>query len=108
MIENSPAFQGWVEAANDASPAGTAETIAAFCRPCGTRNPDARFNPALKGWAIFKSPFGTGTCRSPVNTTRTPHDTYHPGAREYMLRGLVTDDEIGLDRDFKSITWSGA
>jgi hypothetical protein len=28
--------------------------------------------------------------------------------REYMLRGLVKDDEIGLDSDVARIAWSGA
>lgn len=34
-----------------------------------------------------------------------------PGAaesREYMLRGMVKDDEIGLDSDIGRIAWSGA
>ena len=28
--------------------------------------------------------------------------------REYMLRGVLTDVEIGLDSDIQSITWGGA
>lgn len=31
-----------------------------------------------------------------------------PEVREYMLRGVVTDAEIGLDSDILNITWSGA
>jgi len=30
-----------------------------------------------------------------------------PETREYMLRGLVKDEEIGLDSDILSITWAG-
>src|SRR5205807_102943 len=31
-----------------------------------------------------------------------------PETREYMLRGLIKDDEIGLDSDVARIAWSGA
>ena len=31
-----------------------------------------------------------------------------PETREYMLRGVVTDVEIGLDSDIQSITCGGA
>jgi hypothetical protein len=31
-----------------------------------------------------------------------------PETREYKLRGVVTDVEIGLDSDIQSITWGGA
>jgi hypothetical protein len=31
-----------------------------------------------------------------------------PETREYMLRGVLTDVEIGLDSDIQTITWSGA
>lgn len=30
-----------------------------------------------------------------------------PEVREYMLRGVVNDEEIGLDSDILSITWAG-
>ena len=30
-----------------------------------------------------------------------------PETREYMLRGMVKDDEIGLDSDIQRITWGG-
>src|SRR6184192_325806 len=40
MAENSPAFQGWVEAPKDLQvPAGTTESTEDFCRPSGTRAP---------------------------------------------------------------------
>jgi hypothetical protein len=31
-----------------------------------------------------------------------------PETREYKLRGVLNDVEIGLDSDIQSITWSGA
>jgi hypothetical protein len=31
-----------------------------------------------------------------------------PETREYMLRGMTKDDEIGLDSDVARIAWSGA
>ncbi len=31
-----------------------------------------------------------------------------PETREYMLRGIMQDVEIGLDSDIQSITWAGA
>ena len=30
-----------------------------------------------------------------------------PEVREYMLRGVIDDVEIGLDSDIQSITWAG-
>jgi hypothetical protein len=30
-----------------------------------------------------------------------------PEVREYMLRGVIDDVEIGLDSDIQSITWGG-
>jgi hypothetical protein len=31
-----------------------------------------------------------------------------PETREYMLRGLIADQEIGLDSDIPNVTWGGA
>jgi hypothetical protein len=31
-----------------------------------------------------------------------------PESREYMLRGMLKDDEIGIDSDVARIAWSGA
>jgi hypothetical protein len=31
-----------------------------------------------------------------------------PETHEYMLRGLLADQEIGLDSDILSATWGGA
>ncbi len=30
-----------------------------------------------------------------------------PEVREYMLRGVIADEEIGLDSDIQSIAWGG-
>ena len=30
-----------------------------------------------------------------------------PEVREYMLRGVINNEEIGLDSDIMSITWAG-
>src|ERR1039457_2242384 len=58
MNENSPAFQRWDRCQGVLSPEGTAEP-AAVRRPFGTY-PGGRAHPALKRWATFVCPSGTG------------------------------------------------
>ena len=58
MIENSPAFQRWDRSQRVLSPEGTAEDRS-LSRPFGTCRTN-RPHPALKRWAIFACPFGTG------------------------------------------------
>ena len=55
------------------------------------------------GWTLLgmdtSSPYIDGRPLAQANAAET---------REYMLRGVLTDVEIGLDSDIQSITWSGA
>ena len=68
LTDNSPAFQGWVKCSrNYPVPAGTADE---FFRPCRDLWRFDIVNPAINGWAIFKSAncaghFGLGKRRIP-------------------------------------------
>jgi hypothetical protein len=59
-------------------------------------------------WAIFEDLGPQNDPGSPKNDGRPLAAPGVPETREYMLRGLVKDDEIGLDSDVARIAWSGS
>jgi len=48
----------------------------------------------------------TAICGRPLAAPGVPETREY--IREYMLRGMLKDDEIGLDSDVARIAWSGA
>ena len=80
--ENSPAYQSWDRCGQAPSREATAELAPRFSRPCGTPSV-VRPNPALKRWAIVKSPSGTELPRT--GTVSVDHKRVRftrPGLRE--------------------------
>ena len=66
------------------------------------------------GVAVYCRLRGTSTWRKIGTDTATPYfdtgplaNAAVPEVREYMARGLIVDDEIGLDSDIVSITFAG-
>jgi hypothetical protein len=89
-IENSPAFQRWVEREKIASPEGTAEVQShtpSFSRPFGTCVPRGIF-PALKRRAILKMSLrDKGTWR-PLFLPRKPPDSLAMSSRPFSGCGV--------------------